>query len=930
MNIFKKFFKDPNKKVVEEIQPIVDQINDLSEKYEKMDESGLKKKTEELKEQLKTDKSLDEILVPAFAAVREANRRAIGVRHYDVQLVGGVVLHRGEIAEMKTGEGKTHVAALALYLNALTGKGAHLITVNDYLAKRDAGWNGAANSLLGMSTACIVNQTAFIYDPEYQDENQSDKRLIHLRPCTRKEAYEADITYGTNSEFGFDFLRDNMASDLKSQVQKELNFAIVDEVDSVLIDEARTPLIISAPAGESANLYQRFASLVPQLKENKFAEPENLRPGDALKLSKEIPEEEQGDYNIDEKMKTVTLTDKGISRVEKMLGMGNIYTEGGIDMVHHLEQALKAHVLFKKDRDYVVKDGEVVIIDEFTGRLMQGRRYSEGLHQAIEAKEGVEIKKESRTLATITIQNYFRMYNKLSGMTGTAATEAEEFAKIYSLDVTVVPTNKSVIRQDLSDRIYSTEKGKFSAVVQEIKRLHEKGQPVLVGTISIERNELLSKLLNSAGVPHELLNAKNHEKEANIIRQAGRAGAVTVATNMAGRGVDIKLGGEPFNQEDYNKVLSLGGLFVLGTERHESRRIDNQLRGRSGRQGDPGASQFYVSMEDDLMRVFGSDRIKGVMQSLGVPEDQPIENKMISNALEKAQKRVEGHNFDMRKHLVEYDDVINKQREVIYEKRHAILTAAEKSPEKSKEMVWEMIENEIEQVVSFHTSDSDQTKWNMREISEVAGTIFPFGQSQRKILFSLEKIAGDDIDDAKARTQIIEYLLKVAKEEYENLEQRIEDQSGDKDNLRIIEREILLRSIDNLWVDHLDAVNALRSGIGLRGYGQRDPLVEYKKETYRMFMQLQNLIQKQVVYSIYKIGQVDQMKASIMQQQDLKTSDIKSGNSFGGVKDPFAQTKKNDSAKPIKSKPRDASGKKVGRNDPCPCGSGKKYKNCCG
>ncbi|MBT5338572.1 preprotein translocase subunit SecA [Candidatus Falkowbacteria bacterium] len=911
MKLFKKFFKDPNLKVIEEIQPIVDQVNAFKETYQKLTDEELKSITAELKAELKSGKTLDDVLPKAFAAVREANKRTLNVFHYDVQIVGGVVLHRGEIAEMKTGEGKTHVAALALYLNALEAKGVHLITVNDYLAKRDSAWNGAANHLLGLKTACLVHDQALIYDPEYIDEQQKDERIKHLRPCSRKEAYLADITYGTNSEYGFDYLRDNMVSDIHQKVQRNLNYAIVDEVDSVLIDEARTPLIISAPAEESALLYRKFAQLVPRLTENE-------------------------DYNIDEKMRATTLTEEGIENIEKILGMGNIYTEGGIQMVHHLEQALSAHALFKKDKDYVVKDGEVVIIDEFTGRLMQGRRYSEGLHQAIEAKEGVEVQKESRTLATITIQNYFRMYKKLSGMTGTAATEAEEFAKIYDLDVTVVPTNRPIVRKDLPDRIYSSEEGRFMAVVREIKHLHESGQPVLVGTISIEKNELLASYLQKEGVPFELLNAKNHEKEAEIVSQAGRLGAVTVATNMAGRGVDIKLGGDPYNKEEAEKVKEVGGLFVLGTERHESRRIDNQLRGRSGRQGDPGASQFYISMEDDLMRIFGTDRVKGLMQRLGVPEDTPIENKMISNSIEKAQTRVEGHHFDVRKHLVEYDDVINKQRTVIYEKRLHILDSAKEEPKELRKLVLDMVTEELEQVISFHTAETDQSKWNLKEIAEVAGTIFPVSQEVRSALAGIGKISGadgskrsgDKAMDTVARTNLIEYLVKEAKKQYEVLEAQIIEQSGVEDTMRQVEKEIMIRSIDNLWVDHLDAVSAVRTGIGLRGYGQRDPLIEFKKETYRMFMELQNLIQRQVVYSIYKVGITSKMTNSIMDTDQQQTSNIKSSGQFKNA-DPYANVKKGD-APVVESKVKNEEGDKVGRNDPCPCGSGKKYKKCCG
>ena len=898
MGIWSKLFKDANEKEIDKLKPTVDKVNVLSAEFEKLAYDDLKNKTIELKGKLANGSSLDDLLPEAFALAREANRRAIGIRHYDVQLMGAMILHRGEISEMKTGEGKTHVASLALYLNALEGKGVHLITVNDYLAKRDAGWNGSANHLLGMTTSCLVHDVALIYDPNYNDDQQKDDRLKHLRPCTRKEAYSADITYGTNSEFGFDFLRDNMATRVELQVQRELNFAIVDEVDSVLIDEARTPLIISSPAEESAGLYKKFSQLVPRLQENT-------------------------DYNVDEKMRAATLTDEGIEKIEKWLGVGNIYTEGGMQFAHHLEQALNAHALYKNDRDYVVKDGEVIIIDEFTGRLMYGRRYSEGLHQAIEAKENVEVQKESRTLATITIQNYFRMYKKLSGMTGTAATEAEEFSKIYKLDVTIVPTNRPMVRNDLQDRIYSTERGKIQAVVREIKELHEKGQPVLVGTISIEKNELLSAMLESAGVPHAVLNAKQHEKEAQILSQAGRMGAVTVATNMAGRGVDILLGGTPFNENEYNEVKSLGGLCVFGTERHEARRIDNQLRGRAGRQGDPGASRFFISLEDDLMRIFGSDRVKNMMQRLGVPEDQPIENKFISNAIEKAQRRVEGNNFDIRKHLVEYDDVINKQRSIIYKRRKQILeSTVEANSTFTKDEILEMVGDEINQVVSFHTASDQQEEWNLKEICEVAKTIFPITNEICEKISSLEKIAGNRLQDAGARTEIIELLLKEAKEQYVLLEKRITEQSKNEQTIRLVEKEVLLRSVDFLWIDHLDAIAALRSGIGLRGYGQRDPLIEFKKETYSMFTQLQNMIQKQVVYSIYKVGLMSETE-STQAQKNISLSGASEGNQFQNNKTSDKQ------AAPLIKKQRTESGEKVGRNDPCPCGSGKKYKNCC-
>jgi len=906
MGILQKIFKlkDANQKLIESFYPVVEKINSYAEDFEKLSDQDLKDKTKYFREQLKSGKSLEDILPEAFAVIREANRRTIGIKHYDVQLMGGIVLNRGEIAEMKTGEGKTHVAALALYLNALEEKGAHLITVNDYLAKRDAGWNGQANNLVGLKTACLVHDQALIYDPEYSDETQHDDRLRHLRPCSRSEAYLADITYGTNSEYGFDYLRDNMVGEMKDGVQRPLNFAIVDEVDSVLIDEARTPLIISAPAEESAELYKKFAQLMPRLSENE-------------------------DYNVDEKMHAATLTETGLTKIENWLGLGDIYANGGIELAHHLEQALNAHTLYKKDRDYVVKDGEIIIIDEFTGRLMEGRRYSEGLHQAIEAKESVEVQKESRTLATITIQNYFRLYKKLAGMTGTAATESEEFAKIYNLDVTVVPTNKNVQRFDLPDRIYSTEKGKMIAVVREIKKLHEKGQPVLVGTISIEKNELLSAYLQKENIPHQILNAKHHEKEAEIIAQAGRVGGVTVATNMAGRGVDIILGGSPFNKEENQKVKDLGGLFVLGTERHEARRIDNQLRGRSGRQGDPGASQFYISLEDDLMRIFGSDRVKTLMQRMGVPEDQPIENKFISNAIEKAQIRVEGNNFDIRKHLVEYDDVINKQRQIIYKRRGEILLNSSKNFEFIKDEILKMFENEIEQVVSFHTVSADQNEWNMKEICEVAKTMFPLTKEAEEIIGSLEKVAGDKVQDVMARTKIVEFLYNEAKKKYAEMAQ-IFSESENKDMFVNLQKEILLRSIDFLWIEHLEAIQSLRTGIGLRGYGQRDPLIEFKKETYNMFLELQNLIQKQVVYTIFKLG-LNSSFGNPYAKNNLQVSGGNEKSSFEMNKDPFASQKR--SSDRVSGK---LSSPDVGRNDPCPCGAKKsdgtpvKYKHCCG
>ncbi|MBI5071448.1 preprotein translocase subunit SecA [Candidatus Falkowbacteria bacterium] len=902
MSLLQKIFGDPNKKTIEKIMPIVRQINDLESKFESFSFEELRDETKKFKERLEKGEKLDDILPEAFAVVRETAKRVLGQRHFDAQLIGGVVLHRGQIAEMKTGEGKTLTATLAVYLNALTGGGVHVVTVNDYLAKRDAVWMGQVYNALGLSVGCVQHESAFLYDPGYKGETPSEEgsqeasfKVVQefLRPVPRKESYAADILYGTNNEFGFDYLRDNMVTSFDNMVQRELNYAIIDEVDSILIDEARTPLIISAPAEESGELYAKFADLVRRLKENE-------------------------DYNIDEKMRAATLTEAGIAKMEKWLGVENIYTSGGITMVHHIEQALRAETLFKRDRDYVVREGEVIIVDEFTGRLMIGRRYSEGLHQAIEAKEGVRVREESKTLATVTFQNLFRLYGKLAGMTGTALTEAEEFSKIYNLEVVSIPTNKQMIRVDLADRIYRTEQGKFTAVVREIKERYEKGQPVLVGTISIEKNEILSAMLLREGVPHKVLNAKHHEKEAEIIAQAGHLGAVTVATNMAGRGVDIILGGNPADPKEAKKIRELGGLHILGTERHESRRIDNQLRGRAGRQGDPGSSQFYLSLEDDLMRIFAGDRLKGLMTRLNMPEDMPIENRMVSRSLESAQRRVEGHNFDIRKHLLDYDDVLNKHREVIYKKRRDILAA-----EDSKAKVLEMVEDEIEQVVLFHTASEQEGEWNLEEIYEVVSTIFPVPPEARIKMDDLRRWAGDKMHDAAVRTRIIEYLMELARKAYEDLEKRIAEQAAkiNQDGvavMRQIEKAMTLRAIDSLWVDHLSAVDYLRTGIGLRGYGQHDPLVEYKKETYRMFQELIHFINREVVYNIYKIGLETKTAPSLLQRQGVKLSA------------PAKEGDNRNQAADIKSKPRTAEGEKIGRNDPCPCGSGQKYKKCCG
>ncbi|MBI2832291.1 MAG: preprotein translocase subunit SecA [Chloroflexi bacterium] len=831
----------------------------------------------ELKESEK--KALDELVPEAFAAVREAARRKIGQRHFDVQLIGGMVLHQGKIAEMKTGEGKTLSATLPLYLNSLTGRGCHLVTVNDYLSRRDCHWMGPIFDALGVKVASIHGQTpdnyspSFVYDSSFESPDPAWK---HLRPCTRKEAYEADITYGTNNEFGFDYLRDNMVIELSQCVQRQLNYAIVDEVDNLLIDEARTPLIISGQAEEAAQKYHVFAGLVPRLQKEK-------------------------DYVLDEKLRSVNLTDEGIATVERALSRDgvlkspNLYDPANYVLTSYLDNALKAHVLYRKDRDYVVKDGEVIIVDEFTGRLMFGRRYSEGLHQAIEAKERVKVQRETMTYATVTFQNYFRMYHKLAGMTGTALTEAEEFHKIYKLEVVVIPTNKPMVREDTTDRIYKDEKSKFNAVTKEIEELHKKGQPVLVGTVSIEKSEQLSDLLKRRGIPHQVLNAKNHEKEANIIADAGKPGAVTVATNMAGRGVDIILGGKELSdgnkeewQKNHDKVVSLGGLHVLGTERHEARRIDNQLRGRSGRQGDPGSSRFYVSLDDDVVKRFGGDRVKTFMEWAGMEEDTPIENKLVNRAIEGAQVRVEGYHFDMRKHLVEYDDVVNKHREVIYAERKKLLSGAD-----LRANIMNMVCQEIQDLVSAHTSGDHSIDYDLEGLIKEAATIFPLPPNLN--IETLSQIKPKEIE---------EKLTELAAAAYEQKEQEL-----GAENMRLAERVIMLRTIDSLWVDHLTAMENMRQGIGLVAVGQRDPLVAYKTEGHAMFQNLLSAIQNAVVHTIFHVA-IERKEAP----QPVATPVSKAVGNRGGA--PQGRQK--------------VAGRKVGRNDPCPCGSGKKYKHCCG
>ncbi len=796
-NILTRFFGDPNERAVRKLRGRVEAVNALENEIKALSDKQLQQETEKLKAELEAGKKLDDILVRAFAVVREASHRVIGQRHFDVQLIGGMVLHQGGIAEMRTGEGKTLVATLPLYLNALEGEGAHLVTVNDYLARIGAGWMGKIYHFLGLTTAVIMHDSSYMYDPEYLDDTHADERLQHLRPVTRKEAYAADITYGTNNEFGFDYLRDNMVQHIDQMVQRELHYAIVDEVDSILIDEARTPLIISQAHAKPTDRYYAFAKIAAGLKKDT-------------------------DYTLDEKQKAVSITEEGIARIEQALGVDNVYEAGRIEDVHHIEAALKAEAVFQKDRDYVVSpDGEIIIVDEFTGRMLPGRRYSEGLHQAIEAKEGVTIQQESQTLATVSFQNLFRLYKKLSGMTGTAATEAEEFGKIYKLDVTTIPTHQPMIRKDLPDKIYKTEKAKFEAVAQDVAERHTKGQPVLLGTVSIEKNELLSRALTKAGVPHRVLNAKNNEAEAEIIAAAGQKAAVTLATNIAGRGTDIVLDKD---------VPELGGLHVIGTERHESRRIDNQLRGRAGRQGDPGSSQFYVSLEDDLMRIFGSERIGTMMEALGLPDDTPIENRMVSRSLESAQKKVEGHNFDIRKNLVEYDDVMNQHREIMYARRRSIL-----KKDSLKEDLIPLFESEFRALIGGAT-DQQTDILDLAKLAEGVRDVIP-----------LEK-GWEDEQKTKDHDVLIKQFMDIVEEVYRQRYMEFNDEG-----VMVIERMVSLNTIDSSWLEHLEAMEHLRSGIGLRSYAQRDPLVEYKQESYRMFKELQRRIDSEIVHTLFKV-----------------------------------------------------------------------------
>ena len=799
-----KIFGDPQKKILKKLRKRVEAINALSEKYEKMSDEELREQTNILKNRLKKKGvTLDVILPDAFAVVRESAKRVIGERPYDVQLIGGMALHDGNVAEMKTGEGKTLVATLPTYLNALEEKGVHVVTVNDYLAQRDAGWMGQVYDFLGLTTGVIINEASFVYDKDYDNEHHDDPRMRKLRPVTRKEAYNADITYGTNNEFGFDYLRDNMVNDAEMLRQRELNFAIVDEVDSILIDEARTPLIISAPAAENPENYYTFAKVAAKL----------------------VPE----DYTLDEKRRSVALTDEGVEKVQKLLGIKNLYTPDHVRSVYHMDQALRAQTLFKRDKDYVVtNDGEVIIVDEHTGRLMQGRRYNEGLHQAIEAKEGVPVLEESMTLATVSFQNYFRLYKKLSGMTGTAFTEAEEFQQIYSLDVIQIPSNKPIARVDKEDLIFKTEKGKLRAVAEAIKEYHKQGRPVLVGSGSIAKNEQIAAYLEKEGIKFELLNAKNNEREAAIVAKAGEKGAITLATNIAGRGTDIKLG---------KGVKELGGLVVIGSERHESRRIDNQLRGRGGRQGDPGETQFYVSTEDDLMRIFQGERIAALMDRLGVDEDTPIQNKAVSKTLEAAQKRVEGYNFDTRKSVVQYDNVINRHRRVVYSMRRKILEGDDIRPEIDRLL--------HEKITTLTELPSKNNPDFVKEFS----VVFPVDEAE------IAKIGKEKKDKAR-----FEKGLKLAKDAYAEKEAEI-----GADNLRGVEREVYMAVLDTLWMQHLENMQHLREGIHWRSVGQRDPLVEYRSESQKLFNSLQENLRDEVLSTIFRVHKSD---ATVLQSQD--------------------------------------------------------------
>lgn len=893
---------DYNKKQVNRLQTIVDTINNLEDNVRKLKDADFPKETEKLKKEIQGNiMTLEEVLPRAYALVREASRRVLNQRHYDVQIMGGIGLHEGKIIEQKTGEGKTLTATSALYLNALTGKGAHLVTVNDYLARRDAGWMGAVFHFLGMKTSAIISGQSLLYDPEYTDKDSFDSRLSHLRQVSRKEAYDADVTYGINSEFGFDYLRDNMVHTPDQLVQRGFHYAIVDEADSVLIDEARTPHIISAPYEEDTSKYYDYAKIVKNLTEK--------------------------DYIIDEKLRTAHMTEEGITHVEQMMGVSNIY-EKDFDTLFHIEAALKANTLFKKDKEYIVRDNEVIIVDEFTGRLLEGRRFSEGLHQAIEAKEGVSIKNESRTLATVSLQNYFRGYEKLAGMTGTAATEAEEFSKIYKTDVFIVPTHRTMIRKDHSDLIYKTERAKFNAVVETITEQYKNGRPVLVGTTAIDKNEYLSRLLATKGIPHELLNAKNHEREAHIIAQAGKKHAVTVATNMAGRGVDIVLGGD-VQQENYksekeyekarkewekehDEVLELGGLFVIGTERHESRRIDNQLRGRSGRQGDAGETQFFVSLEDDVMRIFGGEQISKLMDFLKFPEDQPLSHGMVTRAIEQAQVKVEGFNFDIRKHLVEYDDVLNKQREILYSLRKKMLLLPEANPKEFKETFFNMI--------TEHITSMSASFFALRETDSTFQEQF---EKDVELMLDIDINTIRNLLENQDQEGFMQLILKEAGKKFKAKEKEV----GTEIWYQVV-RSLFLTTFDQFWTQHLTAIEDLREGINLRGYAQMDPLVEYKNEAFGMFERLLSSVQYESIRRVMRVQMAPQEMQQLEKPKEEKTPmKLQAASAIN----PFTKEieKNPEQSEPVNASVSSASGKKKpGRNDPCWCGSGKKYKKC--
>jgi preprotein translocase subunit SecA len=941
--IFRSIFGTKHERDVKRMRPIVAEIEALEPALKALSDDALRAKTAEFRQRLADGAELDDLLPEAFAAAREAARRTVRMRHFDVQMMGGMVLHSGKIAEMATGEGKTLVATLPAYLNALPGLGTHVVTVNDYLARRDAQWMGPIYHALGLTVGVIQHEVQYVYDPAFASP---DIRLAALRPVTRREAYAADITYGTNNEFGFDYLRDNMQFSFDDMVQRGHYYAIVDEVDSILIDEARTPLIISGrdrSAESRAPLYEKVNRVIPRLKR-----AATIVEG---KLS-EIEEQAEGDFIVDEKARTVSLTDQGVAYCERLLGVDNLSDPAHIEIAHHIHQALKAHHIFHKDVDYVVKDletvddqgravmqAQVIIVDEFTGRMMPGRRWSDGLHEAVEAKEGLKIARENQTLATITLQNYFRMYDKLAGMTGTAATEAEEFAKIYELDVTVIPTNRTLLRVNHADVVYKTEREKFDAVANEIAERHAQGQPVLVGTVSIEKSERLSKLLKKRGIPHQVLNAKYHEREAEIVAQAGRETAVTIATNMAGRGTDILLGGNPdflaksilskkgldpatapaearesawleakkATDPEHERVVALGGLHIIGTERHESRRVDNQLRGRSGRQGDPGSSRFYLSLEDDLLRIFGSERIQRIMDRLGMEEGEPIEHKLVTRAIGTAQKRVETRNFEIRKHLLEYDDVMNKQREIVYGLRREVLAG-----ESQEETVLEWMGDLSGQVVErYAPADAHPEDWDLVGLNEALHRQFDF------------RMPSKEIDDVASQAALVEQVAEAAERHY-----RAREREMGPEMFHRLERWVVLglewdgggfRGINQLWREHLLNMDHLKEGIGLRGYGQRDPLTEYKKEAFDMFQEMIGSLKETAVEQLFKVRMSQEEAPTTRVAQRTADWQETRGGEDGVAARPAAP----------RAEPRAADGQKVGRNDPCPCGSGKKYKKCC-